>query len=41
MPEPGILEARIGNDDDSGRRVHRPGKGIKEGLLYLSILLIF
>lgn len=31
MPEPGILEARIGNDYDSGPGVYSPGKGIQEG----------
>ncbi len=41
MPEPGILEARIGNDYDSGPGVYSPGKGIQEGFLYLRVLLFF
>lgn len=35
MPEPGILEARIGNYYDSGPGVYSPGKGTQEGFLYL------
>lgn len=41
MPEPCVLEARIGNDYDSGLRVYRPGKGIQEVFLYLRVLLLF
>ncbi|KGA73264.1 hypothetical protein DJ59_4190 [Yersinia enterocolitica] len=41
MPEPGILEPRVSDNDDSGLRIHCTGKSIEEGFLYLRILLFF
>lgn len=41
MSEPRILEPSIRNDDDSGFWVYGFGKGIKEGSLYLRVLLFF
>jgi len=38
---PDLLESCINNNDDSGLRIHGTGKGIKEVLLYLRVLLFF
>lgn len=35
MPEPGVLQACVGNNDDSGLRVHGLGMSFKDGLSYL------